>query len=190
MEWNSTIIKGFDSGHLSAAQSAAAGYLDALRAHTHSCGNRFLHSASETDPLFNLASDAVANQLSIEFWTTNLLDIDVDLFLGYMLEFVPELVHLGAFTANHNAGSGSVNRNRGLIGRSLDFNLRDSSPREPTLDVSTKHLIFLKQPGHILVGILVGLPGLDYTETKSDWMRFLTHVVNSCFWPPVVVSTR
>src|SRR6478736_6559332 len=104
----------FHTRDLSAAESAAAFDLDALRAHAHRALHRALHGASERDALRELAGDVVRHELRIELGTLDLLDVDPDFRAREMRELVAQLVDFSALLADDDARTTGVQRHDDL----------------------------------------------------------------------------
>jgi hypothetical protein len=97
---------------------------------THCALNGTLHSATERNSLFKLASDILSNQLRVHFWTLDLMDVDIDVFASQELKFAFETFHFFTLLTNHDSGTGSVDVDIYFLNSAFDANLRDRSMLE------------------------------------------------------------
>ncbi len=73
---NLTILVGFRSRQLGAVQTARTTNLDAFGTAFHRRLDGTLHRPAERDTLHQLLRDRLGDQLCIDFWLTDLLDLD------------------------------------------------------------------------------------------------------------------
>src|SRR6185369_17256324 len=90
-------------------QSSGDSHLDTLCAESLSILDRASHCAPEGNSFFELLCNLLGLQLGIEFRLVDLLNVYINLAPGSVLDLQLQLVDLGAFAANNNAGPRSVN---------------------------------------------------------------------------------
>src|SRR5215475_6439533 len=111
---------------LRAAEPACRLDADALRAHAHGAGERFLHGAPEGHPAFELQRHVLGHQLRVDVGTPHLVDVDEGLLAREAGELLLELLDLRALLADHDTGTGGVDVDLRLVRGALDVDLRDA----------------------------------------------------------------
>jgi len=91
-------------------------------AQAHGILHRALHGAAEHDAALQLLGNVLRNQLGVQVRLADFFDIDVHRHTHFLGEHLAQLVHILTFLADDNTGSGGVNSDTGLVGRSLDRN--------------------------------------------------------------------
>src|SRR5690606_35391144 len=105
VERDPTLVVPLGPRDLRTAQTATALDLDPLRPGTHRGLDRPLHRTPERDALHQLMRHVVGDELSVQFGTLDLLDVDRDFALHEEGQLITELVHLGALLPDHDSGS-------------------------------------------------------------------------------------
>src|SRR5262249_41447287 len=86
----------------------------------------FLHGTAIGNPPLDLQRYIFCDELSVEFWRLDFLDIDLDLFaLGHFRNFFRHLFDLSALSSDYDPRPRGVNGHANGIPRPLDHNLRD-----------------------------------------------------------------
>ena len=118
---------GLAAGDLGAAQTAAAGALDALCAQTGRTLHRLLHGAAEGNALLELRGDVLSHELGVEVRAADLDDVQRNGLAELLLELQTELFDLLAALADDDARTGAVqvDLNAGIA--ALDLDLRNAS---------------------------------------------------------------
>jgi hypothetical protein len=87
-----------------AVQAARHAHLDAARAEAQRRLHRLAHRAAERHALFELHRHRLGDQLRVELRLLNLLDVDEDLAVRLLLDFLLQLVDFGPLAADDDAG--------------------------------------------------------------------------------------
>src|SRR4029078_11800008 len=85
---------GLRAAHLRAAEPAAAGDLDPLRAGAGRRRERALHRAAERHAVLQLLRDRLRDELRVELGPLDLVDVDVDVLAGDGVQLLAERVDL------------------------------------------------------------------------------------------------
>ena len=167
---------GLAAGDFRAAQTAAAGALDALRAQTGRSLHRLLHGATEGNSLFELRSDVLSDELCVEVGAANLDDVQSDALAELLLQLQTELFNLLTALADDDAGTGAVqiDLNAGIA--ALDLDLGDACGIKSLLEILTDVIVLNDQVADLVVaGIPAGIPVLDYADAQTMRINFLSH---------------
>ena len=164
------------AGDFSAAQTAAAGNLDALGTQTGSLLHSLLHSPAEGDTLLQLLSDVFSDQLCVQVRRPNLNDVQVHALAQTSFHVLAQILDLGTGLADDHAGTGAVNVDLHLAVGALDLDLCHAGCVQLVLQIFTDVVIFNDQVADlVLAGVPVGIPVLDYANTQSMGINFLSH---------------
>ena len=126
MQGNGAFTVAFAAGDFGTAQTAANLNLDAFGAYAHGAANALFHGAAERNAAFQLAGDVFGNQCGIHIRLFDLLDVDVNVCIGQLLQVFFQQFDVAALTADDHARFCGVNRNAGLVGGALDIYLGNS----------------------------------------------------------------
>ncbi len=119
------------AGNFRSTQASADHDADALRVGAHGFLYGLLHGTAERDTLLQLLRDAAGHQVGIQFRLADLHDVQPDALLGLFLKSRAQLINLFAALADHDTGSGRVNRDRDLVrGGTLDLSTRNRGVRQ------------------------------------------------------------
>src|SRR5687768_919139 len=118
---------------LGSIQTAADFDLDPLCAESQRLFDGLSHCAAEGNSFFQLRGDFFRLQLSIQFRFVYLLNRYEHFASRLRRKITFQLVDLGAFATDDNAGARCVDDDLQSIGSALDINVRHSSSGEPLL---------------------------------------------------------
>src|SRR4030042_2824936 len=90
----STLPVPFSAGHFRPSQSSCASNPDPLRAQFECGSHGLLHCPSKSNPSYQLEGHILSYQLGIDLCPLALLDIDKNFFVGHLLEFFFQVLHL------------------------------------------------------------------------------------------------
>jgi hypothetical protein len=106
------------------------------------------------------------------------LDLQADGLAGELLEILAQLVDLRALLADQDAGARGVQKHSHGLARTLDLDLRDRRERPVLGDVPADVLVLDQEPAEFLLrGVPTGAPRLGDSESESDGMSLLAHVL-------------
>src|SRR5262249_7930185 len=114
-----------EAGDFMAIQAAATPHLDSFAPETQRTIHGFAHGAAEANALLELQRDRLRDQLCIKLGLVHFLDVDVDLARSALLHFLFQLVDLGAFAADDDAGTRGLDDDAQLVARTLDLDGAD-----------------------------------------------------------------
>ena len=167
---------GFASGDLGAAQTAAAGALDALCAQTGRALDSLLHGTAEGDTLFKLCGDVLRDELCVEVRGTDFDDVQSDGLAKLGFDLLAEHFDLRAALADDDAGTGAVNADLDLGVVAFNFNLGNTGGVEGGLQILTDVVVLDDQIADlILTGIPTRVPIFNYADAQSMGINFLSH---------------
>ena len=167
---------GFASGDLGAAQTAAAGALDALRAQTGRALDGLLHGTAEGDTLFELRGDVLRDELCVEVRGTDFDDVQSDGLAKLGFDLLAEHFDLRAALADDDAGAGAVDADLDLGVVALNFDLGNTGRIEGGLQILTDVVVLDDQIADlILTGIPTRVPIFNYADAQSMGINFLSH---------------
>ena len=167
---------GLGPGDLGAAQTAAAGDLDALGTQTGGLLHGLLHGAAEGDTLLQLLCNVLGHQLSVQVRRANLNDVQVDALAQLLLYILAQILDFGTSLTDDHAGTGAVNVDLHLAVGALDLDLCHAGCVQLVLQIFTDVVIFNDQVADlVLAGVPVGIPVLDNANPQSMGINFLSH---------------
>src|SRR5690625_943052 len=189
MERHTALAIPFGPRDLGTAQTSGAVDANALRTHAHGVLHRPLHRAAEADATLELLGDVLGHQMRIDFRTPDLDNVQVQLGIGELGDFLPQILDIRALAADDDTGPRRVDRDPALAVRALDHDAADSrllgllADELPDLDV------FMQQVAIILgIGVPAAVPGPVDLQAKADRIDFLSHQSCSSTWRTVIVS--
>ena len=103
MERSTSFLVHLVASHLGAADTTADLNLDTLCTNAHSVGDSHLDGATVAYTALNLTGDGISYDMSVNLRLLDLEDIDLNVFLGYLLELYLEFVNLGATLSDDEA---------------------------------------------------------------------------------------
>ena len=164
------------AGDLSAAQTAAAGDLDALGTQTGGLLHGLLHGAAEGDTLLQLLGDVLGHQLSVQVGGANLNDVQVHALAELGFHFLAQVLDFGASLTDDDTGAGAPQVDLDLAVGTLDLDLSHAGGVQLVLQILTDVVIFDDQVTDlVLAGVPAGIPVLDYANPQSMGINFLSH---------------
>src|SRR5439155_7858687 len=116
------------------------------------------------------------DELRVELGLLDLLNVDEHLAAGPLLDFLLQLVHLGAFAADDDAGLRGVDVDLQLVRGALGLDLRDSRVREAFLEALAQRDVLVEQLRVIAIRVPPGPPRLVEPEPESERVNLLPHV--------------
>src|SRR6186997_678874 len=113
----------FRARDLRAVQPSRDAHLDATRAEAQRRLDGLAHRPAERHALFELHRHRLRDELRVELWFLDLLNIDEDLAVGPLLDFLLQLVDFGPLAADDDAGPRGIDVDLQLVGGALGFDL-------------------------------------------------------------------
>src|SRR5690606_29881124 len=164
------------TGDLGAAETAADLDLDTLGTDTHGVLYSTLHGATEHHAAFQLLSNALSNQGSVELRLADLFDVDVHRHAHLAGQFLTQLFDVLTLLADHDTGTGSVDGDAGGLSRTLDINAADRGALQSVLNVLT-YLQISVQIVSVSTTICVPHRSVLFYDTEANTRRIylLTH---------------
>src|SRR5690606_15867029 len=166
----------FGTGDFDAVQTTGAHDLDALGAQAHGVLHGAFHGAAEHNALFKLLRDRIGNELGIGFGLADLFDIDVHRHAHQTLQIGLQVFDVFAALADYDARTSRVNRNTGILGRTLDNHATNGSAFELFLQIFADTNVFGE---HAAKGLIVGIPTRTPVavnrEAEPNRVYFLSH---------------
>src|SRR6185312_4586235 len=117
MQWHAALAVPLRARDLGAAETAAAGDLDALGAQTHGRLHGALHGAAEGDAALELLGDRGGNQARVDLRLAHLDNVDVHLGVGELGHLAAQLLDVGALLADDDARTGRVHGDAAFLVR-------------------------------------------------------------------------
>jgi hypothetical protein len=121
MERNAALVHVQAPGDFCAAKPAGDGDFDAFPACLEGALQCLLHGTSVRNPALQLVGYGPGNQTCIEFRLLDLFDVQLYAFAYDLLEVRARLFDTLTAAANHDTGSGGMNRGDHLIRLSFDI---------------------------------------------------------------------
>ncbi|KGB10496.1 hypothetical protein DR72_4522 [Klebsiella aerogenes] len=119
-----TFTVPFGTCDFRAAQTAANFNFDTFSAQTHCVLYSTLHSTTEHNATFQLRSDAVSNQFSVQFRLTNFGNIDLCRNASDIRYDLAQFFYVFAFLTDNDTRASSVNGHTDALSRTLDNDAR------------------------------------------------------------------
>src|SRR5207237_9752905 len=139
----------------------------------HRPSYRLPHPPPERHALFQLHRHRFADELRLELGLLDLLDVDEDLAVGALLDFLLQLVDFRPLAADDDARARGEDVDLQLVRRALGFDPRDARVRAPLLQVLPQGEILVQQLGVVAVRVPARAPGLVETEPESVRVNLL-----------------
>src|SRR5262249_21321380 len=165
----------FRAGDLGPTQAASRLDADALRAHAHGAGQRFLHGAAERHPALELQRHVLADQLGVDIGAAHLVDVDEGLLLRQPRQLLLELLDLGALLPDHDARARGVDVDLRLVRRALDVDLRYACMVEALLEEVPDLDVLVQEVGILPLGEPARVPVRGAVQRDPLRMAFLSH---------------
>ena len=121
------------SRDLGAVQPPRHSNFDPLRAEALGVFDGSPHRSPESYALLELLSNLLGLQLRIQLRLVDLLNVDVNLAPGPVLDLLLELIDLGAFASDDYARTRGVDDDLQLVGSPLNVDMRNSGAGKPPL---------------------------------------------------------
>ncbi len=182
MKRNATFAIPFHTCDFSAAQTTGAVDTDTFGTKTHCRLNGTLHGATECHTAFELLSDRLSDQRSIDFRLTNFNDVEGRIGIRHFGKLLAELFDVCTLLADDDTRTSRVDRHAALLVRTLDYDFGNRSLLEFALKILTDLDVFMQQLA-VFTGICVPtrIPSAVDAETKTDRINLLAHYAASPF---------
>ena len=165
----------------SAVQTSRDAHLDAARAEAQRRLHRLAHRAAKRNALLELHRDRFGNQLRVELGLLDLLDVDEDLAVRALLDFLLQLVDFRPLAADDDAGARCVDVDLQAVDGALGLDLRDAGVREALLQALAQRQILVQQLRVIAVRVPSRPPRLVEPEPESERVNLLAHDYSFAF---------
>ena len=141
------------TGDIGSTEPSGTADTNSVSPKIHSSLDGPLHSATESDPPFELNDNLLTHALRIELRFTDLYDIDLNLGTsGNFGDFVGHNLNLRSLPSNDKSRAGGMKSNTHTIPSAFDNHLSKSGSLKASCKVSTDRKIFVK-----LVGVVFAL---------------------------------
>ena len=180
-----TIVILFASCDFSTTETPRNHDLHALGAGLHGAHDRLLHGAAERDTLFELVDDILADETRVEFGMLDLDDVDLNVFLGQVLEVLANIFDADAALSDNDTGLRSVNDHARLIGTTLDLHFGDRCSAGQATEIFANGLVFMEPRFVVLFFEPAAFPCARDAETQADRVNLLSHKVTPTLRPRV-----
>src|SRR5262249_30988483 len=137
--------------------------------------DRLAHRAAERDALLELHRHRFGNQLRIEFRFLDLLDVDEDLAVGALLDFLLQLVDFRALAADDDARPRRVDVDLQAVDGALGLDLGAAGLCEALLQTLAQRQTLMQQLRVISVRVPARPPRLVESEPESERVNLLAH---------------
>src|SRR5215213_2727968 len=163
MKRNTPLLDLFCPGYFSTTQTAGYFNLDAFSSHAQRRSNGHLNSTLVIDTVLNLAGNSIAHDICIQLRTTDLQNVDLNIFLaGEFLQLFFNTVNFAASFTNDDTGLRGMNGNDQLIKRTLYHYLGYTTLVDTGVQVSSDLGIFDQLGSEIFfVSVPVAFPATD-----------------------------
>src|ERR1700716_1742513 len=176
VQWHPAFVIPFHARDFGAAETARAVDTNAFGAKTHRRLHRPLHGAAERDAALELLRDRFGDQRGVELRLADFDDVDDDVGSRDIGNPLAQLVDVGAFLADHDAGTRRMDRHAALLVRTLDHDAGDGGLLELLVqDLADLDVLMQQLAVFVLAGEPTRIPRPVDAETQSDWIDLLTH---------------
>ena len=177
MKRHATFTIPIGTRNLGTTQTARNLNLDTFGTQAHGILDCSLHCTTEHDATLELGSNAVSNQLGIQFRLANLFNIDVDRHAHHLREIATQLFYVFALLTDHNTRTRSLDCDVSIFCRTLDLDATNRSCFQLFKQEFADFQIS-QQIACILLGIRVPSRGvlLNDAQANPGRMYFLTHL--------------
>ncbi len=161
---------------LDSVQASRAHDLDTLSAQPHCVLHGPLHSAPEHDPLFQLLSNRVGDQLRVELGLADLVDVHVHRHAHHLLQRDLQRLDVLALLADHHPWPGRIDGDARVLGRALDQNPPDRGVAQLAAQVLAHLQVLAQHPGKFAAaGEPARVPVARDRESKTGRIDLLAH---------------
>ena len=123
-----------------------------FRTHPHRRRDTLLDGAPKSHSLLDLTRQVVGHQLRIEFRLLHFLDVECHILLGQRLQFVAQLVDLGAAATDGDARTRRMHLARHPLRMALDVDARYTGTLQALADVPPEGDVLSEEPREIFLG--------------------------------------
>ena len=174
MKRRTAFLEHLAASHFGATDAAADLDLDALGTYAHRSGDSHLDGAAIGHAAFDLTGDGVCHDIGIGLRTLYLVDVDLDILLGHLLQLFFELIDLLTALADDNTRTGCLNGHGDELQGALDHNLGKAGLGQTIGQILTDFEILGDLLG-IITTDPVRVPTTGDTDSIADWISFLSH---------------
>src|SRR5690606_5666498 len=167
----------FGTGNFDTVQTARAHDLDALGTQAHGVLHGAFHGAAELDAFFKLLSDGIGHQLSVGFGLADFFDVDVHRHAHQALQIGLQVLDVFAALADHDTRTSRVNRNTGILGRTLDDHATNGSAFQFLFQVFAYADIFSE---HAAKGLVVRIPTRTPVTVNREAEPYRVYFLSHC----------
>ena len=157
----------FGSGDFRTAQTAGAAYFDSFGSETQGRLHNAFHRAAESNASFQLLSNAVRNQLCVQFRFSYFQNVQLNFGSGHGLNFFSQSFDILTFFTDNDTGSCRVNGDSGLFRRTFDDDSADAGLSQFLFQEFFNFNVFMQVTGIVVVGIPAGIPGTVNTKNED-----------------------
>src|SRR5262249_61863164 len=137
---------------------------------------RTLHCAATGQPPLQLLCNRFGDQLSIELRLANLDDVDDDVRLRKLGDFLAQLLGVRPLLADDDARARRLNGDTALLVRPLDHDLRYRGLLEVLHQLlADLHILMQQLAVLVLARVPARIPGPVDAEPQAEWIDLLTH---------------
>jgi hypothetical protein len=150
---------------------------DPERTQAHGIAHGALHRAAEHDAALELLRDAFRYQLRVEFGLAHFGHVDVGRNPHHRGDFLAQALDVLALLADHHARAGGMDRDAGVLGRTLDLDAAHAGLRQ----LGPEQLAHLEIRQQVVGEILLAreplrVPVLGDAKADTGGMNFVTHL--------------
>ena len=176
LQRNGALVVMLGACDFRAAQTAAAGNLDAPGTHAHCTAHGLLHCTAETDALLELSCNVLSNQGSVGVRVLDLDDGAANLLAVLLGQLFFELLDVLAAAADNHAGTCALDHDLDFVVLALDLDRRNACVVQTLLQILTDLVVFHEEVAeHIVLSEPTGIPILDNADTETVRIYFLAH---------------
>ena len=175
MQRHPPLVHYLDAGYLGTAQPAGASNLNSFGPSLHGAGQGLLHSPAVGNSAPNLLSHRSGHQKGIKLRLGHLLDIQDDPLADELLKVAPHLINPLAAAPDDDAGPGSMDGYRYLVGLALNLNQGDTGIFIFFVNGPPQLEVLLQIVNKMPIGMPLCLPIAYRAKSKSDRMNLASH---------------
>ncbi|EJX08303.1 folylpolyglutamate synthase [gut metagenome] len=179
MQRSTSFLEHLLTSHFCTIQTAADLNLDTFSAHTHCICDSHLDSTTISNLTLNLASDTLTNDISIEVGLLHFEDIDLNILIRDFLQFFLKLIYFLATLTDDKTRTRSADSDRDELRSTFDYDTGNTGLCQTCIEILTDLAIFEDVIAKVLTTIPIRIPTTNNTQTVTDRIYFLSHIL--CF---------
>src|SRR5262249_32195723 len=144
-----SVQRGFGARDLRAVQTPRDAHLDAERAEALRLVDGLARGSAKRDAFLQLLRDLFGLELGVQLGLLKFANVDQDLAAGAPDELLLQLVDLGAFPPDEDAGTRGVDDDSQPVRRAVNLDLRNARAGEAGLQLSLQIEVFDEQLAEI-----------------------------------------